>query len=326
MDGVAVVGGGSLGLLLAGRLAAAGCGVTVVTRTAAQAAALEKAGVTIEDAALGAAAETVRVRAAALAEARAPIGLALLAVKQTALTEPFLRRLAELVPEGGAVVPFQNGIGHLERLGEALPGRLLLPAVTTEGALRAGPTTVRHTGRGEIRLGEWDFGPEYGNALANGKRRQASREALAACERILTEAGFSVILSNNLTEALWRKLLVNAIINPLTAILRIRNGELPATSERLRLMRGLFEETYGILREAGLTDDRESSWETVLAVCERTSLNESSMLQDVLAGRETEIDAINGAVCRLAARQGRPSPWNEAVAALVGAIFTRRGD
>lgn len=324
MGSLAVIGGGSLGLLLAGRLAAAGRDATVVTRTAEQAAKLADEGITIEEAhGGGSVPATVKapVRAASLDEASAldKDGIALLAVKQTALTEPFLARLAELVPAGGTVVPFQNGVGHLERLRAALPGRTLLPAVTTEGALREGPTTVRHTGRGDVRLGEWDFGPGGDGASDDGPSQDRLRADLEECERFLTEAGFSVILSNELGEAVLRKLLANAVINPLTAILRIRNGELPATPDRLRLMRDLFDETYGILGGEGLKDDREASWQAVLAICERTSRNESSMLQDVRAGRETEIDAINGEVCRMAARQGMRSPWNEAVAALVRA-------
>lgn len=324
MGRLAIIGGGSLGLLLAGRLAAAGHDAAVVTRTAEQAAKLANEGITIEEtreAGTVPRAAKANVRAVAMADAPAldAEALVLLAVKQTALTEPFLARLAALVPADGTVVPFQNGVGHLERLRAALPGRTLLPAVTTEGALRDGPTTVRHTGRGDVRLGEWDFGPGGDAATAGEASRDRRRKKLAECERLLTEAGFSVILSNELGEAVWRKLLVNAVINPLTAILRIRNGELPATPDRLRLMRDLYDETYGILSGAGLKDELESSWQAVLAVCERTSKNESSMLQDVRAGRETEIDAINGAVCRLAARQGLRSPWNEAVAALVRA-------
>lgn len=331
-----IIGGGSLGLLLAGRLAEAGHSVTVITRTEEQAAQLSKDGITIEE---GVSASrtvvTVPVRAMTMAagveagaagETPSAERIVLLAVKQTALTEAFLAELARVVPAGGALALFQNGVGHVEKLAQALPGRTLIPAVTTEGALRIGPAKVRHTGIGEIRLGEWGLSHD-GESASEAENSRADRLTIRdALIRSLMDAGFSVNLSNKLEEALWRKLLINAVINPLTAILRVRNGELTATQERLELMRAVFDETYGILRMQGLTDDAEELWLTVLAVCDKTKDNESSMLQDVKAGRETEIDAINGAIGRMAAGSGCEAPWNEAVAALVKATYSFKGD
>lgn len=291
-----VIGGGSLGLLLAGKLAGTGLPVTIVTRSAEQAEKLSVEGVTIEDAVTGGPNVTVSVHAVTWDEARAADGLVLVAVKQTAITADFAKHLAEIVPIGGIVALFQNGIGHRERLRAALPGRELQLAVTTEGALRIGSTAVRHTGKGDIRIG-----------------------VRGLLETRLQKAGFSVFLSNKLEDAVMRKLLINAVINPLTALLRIRNGQLPASRERLELMRELFDETYEVLQASGFTEARETMWQSVLAVCENTKLNESSMLQDVYAGRETEIEAINGSVFRLAKEQGMKAPWNEMVTALVKA-------
>jgi len=303
MSAYYIVGGGSLGLLLAGKLAAAGFEATVVTRSAEQASSLSAAGITIEDAVTGAPSVTTAVRATSWEDAPAADGLVLLTVKQTALTPEFLDRLAAFVPVGSEVALFQNGIGHADKLRAALPNRHIVPAVTTEGALRIGPTTVRHTGRGDTRVA-----------------------VSGLLERSLVQAGFSVILSNKLEDDIMRKLLINAVINPLTALLRTRNGQLPASQERLGLMRTLFDETFEIVQACGFAEEREAMWQSVLAVCENTKHNESSMLQDVLAGRETEIEAINGSVCRLAAEQGRKAPWNEAVTALVKATYTRKGD
>ncbi|WP_027088335.1 ketopantoate reductase family protein [Cohnella panacarvi] len=303
MSAYCIVGGGSLGLLLAGKLAAAGSEVTVVTRSSEQARKLSEDGITIEDVATGAPNVTAKVRAASWEGAPVADGLTILTVKQTALTPEFVVRLAAIVPSGGEVALFQNGIGHAEKLRAALPDRKIMLAVTTEGAKRDGPTTVRHTGRGDTRIGESGL-----------------------LERSLVQAGFSVILSNKLESDVMRKLLVNAVINPLTALLRIRNGQLPTSRERLELMRSLFDETFEIVQARGFAEERETMWQAVLAVCENTKHNESSMLQDVAAGRETEIEAINGSVCRLAAEQGRKVPWNEAVTALVKATYTGKGD
>ncbi|MFC5532168.1 ketopantoate reductase family protein [Cohnella yongneupensis] len=319
MTSLSIIGGGSLGLLLGGKLSRAGCAVTIVTKTAEQAERLAEAGITIEDAVAGEPSVTVPIEAVAVEDASATDGLALLTVKQTALTDNFMKWLADIVPIGATVVLFQNGVGHVDKLRLGLPGRELLVAVTTEGALRTGPTTVLHTGKGEIRIGEWGLSHDEEWDANNQNSREDALKTPFVLESLFKQAGFTVILSNKLEEAVWRKLLINAVINPLTALLRVRNGQLPATRERMELMRALFDETYTILSNRGLAEERDALWQSVLAVCDSTKRNESSMLQDVLSGRETEVDAINGAVSRLAAEQGMKAPWNDAICALVKA-------
>ncbi|WP_182301750.1 ketopantoate reductase family protein [Cohnella cholangitidis] len=304
MDKVAVLGGGSLGLLLGGKLRASGCDCAIWTRTRGQADLLNAKGLTLEDQ-TGAIVSRIAIRASAFEKARlSETGVVFLAVKQTALTAEMLRKLSGVIPVGGAVVLFQNGIGHRELLKEALPDRQLVTAITTEGALRVDETTVRHTGSGEIRIGE---------------EEQVDKRLLTFIERMLKQAGFSVFLSKQLEDAILRKLLVNAVINPLTAILRIRNGELIETTFRMNVMKSLFRETFDILSAYGLKDE-PASWDAVVRVCSATRLNESSMLQDVIARKPTEVDFINGAICRMAAEQGKEAPWNTAVTALVKAI------
>ncbi len=298
-----VLGGGSLGLLLAGKLCAAGLKCVVWTRTREQAARLNEDGLIVEERG-GESAVRLPAVACAWEDAAPAAGIVLLAVKQPALTERLLKRLAELVPPGGTVVPFQNGVGHIEALREALPGREIVVAVTTEGALRTEANRVRHTGAGDIRLGD------------DGLSRP---ERLIAVERMLTQAGFSVFLSKQLDKETMRKLLINAVINPITAILRIPNGGIAESPERLALAKALFRETFEVLGPHGL-DGESDLWQAVLRVCEATAGNRSSMLQDVEAGRATEIDSINGAIARMAAKQGLDAPWNRAVTALVKAI------
>ncbi|WP_372663008.1 ketopantoate reductase family protein [Cohnella sp.] len=319
MAAIAVLGGGSLGLLLAGRLTAAGCNCELWTKTLHQASLLNHEGLTIQDPS-GETLAKVTVKAASLTEVLSKFenGPILLTVKQTALTPDFLQKLAYIIPFNGTLVLFQNGIGHVELLRQALPGRRLITAVTTEGALRISEVIVRHTGEGEIRLGEWfpDGDAEIsGNSHIDG---DIANEALLQVEQLLKQAGFSVLLSKQLEDVVLRKLLINAVINPLTAILRIRNGELTETADRKRLMQALFHETFGILSHYGLKDESKL-WETVLRVCHTTYSNESSMLQDINLHKETEIEFINGAICRMAIRQGIEAPWNQAVMALVKA-------
>jgi 2-dehydropantoate 2-reductase len=308
MAEITILGGGSLGLLLAGRLAASGCDCVLWTRTVHQASLLGSKGLIIQERD-DQSAQRVRLPVIPITEVSSGSGehgVVLLTVKQTALTSDFLLWLADVIPAQGALVLFQNGVGHMERLQEALPGRRLIAALTTEGALRIDETTVRHTGQGVIRL---------------GADKPEDDELLSMLERMLKQAGFSVLLSKMLEEAVLQKLLINAVINPLTAILRIRNGELTHTPERIQLMQDLHHESFRILSLYGLQDEA-ALWETLLQVCRATSSNESSMLQDINLHKETEIDFINGAICRMAIRQGLEAPWNKAVVALVKAAHS----
>ncbi|RUS48451.1 ketopantoate reductase family protein [Cohnella sp. AR92] len=312
----AIAGGGSMGLLLAARLSAAGCETTVWTRSEEQARTLEKQGITLLDG-NGERLGNFPVRAVSIGQAAANREslVVLLALKQTGLTEEFLRELREAAGERAEIVSFCNGIGHLERLTATLPGSSQLAAVTTEGALRTGPSEVMHTGKGQIWMGQ---APIF-KGSSTEYVKMPTEDRLKDIENLFQTAGFSIFMSNKMSERILRKLLINSVINPLTALLRVRNGELLESEARLALMRALFEETLPILQANGLSSG-DGLWEEVVDVCVRTARNESSMLQDVRNGRLTEIEAINGAVSRLAADMGASAPWNEKLTALVGAI------
>lgn len=315
---IAVLGGGSLGLLLAGRLTASGCECVLWSRSAEQAELLNIQGLMLEDH-VGQTSIQVGIHAVPIIDAK-PFkeGPVLLAVKQTALTPLFLERLAVVIPNGGTIVLFQNGIGHVELVRQALPGRHILTAVTTEGAQRIDATTVRHTGRGDTRIGEWQLHEVTNASEHSNSANENAASMLLLVERLLKQAGFSVLLSKQLRDEILHKLLINAVINPLTALLRVRNGELMKSVDRVRLMKALFNETFDILSPYGIREASEL-WDKVMQICAATADNESSMLQDVTSHKETEIEFINGAICRMAEEQGRAAPWNEAVTALVKA-------
>jgi 2-dehydropantoate 2-reductase len=317
MTVAAILGGGAIGMLLAGKLAASGCPAELWTHTEEQARLIREQGLMLEGLQED---ETraVRIRAVSFAEVPQGFsGILLVALKQTAITDELLRELDGKLAHDAGLVLFQNGIGHAERFAEALPGRQIAVAVTTEAALRTGEASVRHTGRGETWIGRW---PVSASGLTKEDGEAGGVDLPQKAVNMLKKAGFSAGLSNCIRDRMFKKLLINAVINPLTALWRIPNGELPAAPERLAVMQALHKETFEILQRHGFEADRGELWEDVLRVCKRTAGNRSSMLQDVLGGRKTEIDALNGAVCRLADQAGVPAPWNTAVTALVKAI------
>jgi 2-dehydropantoate 2-reductase len=117
----------------------------------------------------------------------------------------------------------------------------------------------------------------------------------------------------------------NVGINALTALLRVPNGALAASAEARALMAGAIAEAVAVAQAHGTTLPYDDPLAHTLAVAQATSANQSSMLQDVLRGSPTEIDAINGAVEREGLRLGVPTPINSLLAALVRALDATAG-
>lgn len=321
-----VVGGGSLGLLYGAKLAEAGAEVTIWTRSKEQAASLTDQGALVRGLG-GTSKRVIRVQGEWIGHAdRAGISIGneaglhwlVLAVKQTDVNEGLLELLDRLTAGSDGsrtpIVCLQNGIGHLERIKSALPNNRLIAAVTTEGAKRLDARSVEHTGIGELWLGEW---------TGNGRKPDNAEDIpLKKLISMLHSAGFASFLSNDLENRIYNKLLINAVINPLTAIFDVENGELPLHPSRERLMRALFEESELILVKAGMAIP-EDGWQLILDVCKNTRRNISSMLSDIRAGRATEIDAINGGIVMLAKKSGQQAPLNQAIVEFVKTLHPK---
>jgi 2-dehydropantoate 2-reductase len=133
--------------------------------------------------------------------------------------------------------------------------------------------------------------------------------------------------SANLSTTLWKKLAVNAAINPLTAILRVRNGELLDRKELEPVIGMAMEEVWRVAARLRISVPTPPELhDEVRRVCRVTAANQSSMLRDVLAGRRTEIDAINGAVARLGRERGAIAPVNATLTGLVQALTHAPGN
>lgn len=323
-----IIGGGSIGLLYGARLAEAGADVTIWTRSEEQASMLLSNGIALRELD-GASERIVKVRSRwsrdaanlstpSVVKNRAADRWILLTVKQTDLNEELLDQLAHIAAYGGhpaaAVICLQNGIGHLEKLQNRLLHTPLIAAVTTEGAKRLDGRSVEHTGKGQLFLAEW---------TENQRKQDDSFEiAQKMLVNMLQSAGFTIKLSNDIDNRIFSKLLINAVINPLTAIFDVTNGELPNHSTRENLMRALYGESEKILRAAGMTTEIDG-WQQIIEVCKLTSGNVSSMLSDIRAGKETEISAINGGIVRLAESCGLEAPLNKAIIELVQALHPK---
>jgi len=133
------------------------------------------------------------------------------------------------------------------------------------------------------------------------------------------EKGYEIEFTHDFKIQQWNKLFANAVINPITAITREKNGivlskHLEETVERIA------DECVEVAEKEGLTLDKSEVLKFVYSVAKKTSMNTSSMLQDVLKGRRTEIDSINGYVVRLAKKYAIDVQLNETFYALVKSI------
>lgn len=296
---VVVIGGGSVGLLWTARLRQEGMDVLLLTRTPEQAEWLRESGLTLitRDNREMSVTVDARVMVPSLPEA----DLYLLCVKQVAL--PHLLPSFRSLPSHARVVCMQNGMGQDELLQEAVKAEQIFLAVNTEGARRLSPTSVKHTGEGTLSVG-----PAVG---------QSEEDPLVAqwVEK-LRSAGWPVFYQKEIRPLLWRKLVANALINPLTALLEIPNGVLAERKELQPLMRQLFEEAVLIAEAEGIKMDEET-WQEIFSICRNTSTNLSSMLQDLLNGKSTEIESINGYLVRKGKRHGMTAPTHELVRRLI---------
>ncbi|WP_167858929.1 ketopantoate reductase family protein [Paenibacillus cymbidii] len=312
---IQIVGGGSIGLLFAGKLAAVSDGLrcAIVARSREQRDALAQAGITVQGG--GPAGLAALTPEEAAAQADKPDWL-LLAVKQGDIDAAFAALIGGMLGAQTRVLCLQNGIGHLERLSASVPPSRLYAATTTEGARRLSATEVRHTGSG-VTL--------FGRAAAETPAADGAPQAEEAEKKLVSalhSAGFDAAVSNPIHVILWNKLLVSAVINPLTAILGVTNGQLPQLPHAEELMRTLHAEASAVMRACGY-EPAPDAWERLLDVCRRTADNRSSMLRDIEEGRATEIDWIVGELLREAEARGEAVPALRTIYRLVKALEAR---
>jgi 2-dehydropantoate 2-reductase len=211
---------------------------------------------------------------------------------------------SRLLARDGLVLTLQNGLGNLELIQAAVGVSRAAAGITAQAATLLGPGQVRHAGNGPTVLG---IGPGQENKIA----------AVAA---LFNQAGIATSVTEDVAALLWSKLIVNVGINALTALLRVPNGTLAEIPQCEALMAKAVTEAIAVARALCVRLPDEAPLEKVRAVCAMTSGNQSSMLQDILAGRPTEIDVINGAVVREGARTGTPTPVNQMLTELIKAL------
>lgn len=302
---VLVVGPGAMGCLHAAMLAEAHVRTGLLDHRADRAERINERGIILER---DGEETTVRVRCSADPADFAPTRLALLLVKAYDTEEATRHALAAIGEEGG-VLTLQNGLGNYERISEIVPQARVTAGTSTFGATLVDEGHVREAGRGFVQLGS-----------PTGNLRRA-REAA----KYLRTAGIETQPAPSVDDVLWAKATVNASINPLTALTGLRNGRLVEIEALRTLMNAVTSEVADIARMCGIFM-QEGIVRTVEGICRETAENRSSMLQDISAGRRTEIDFINGEIARRAAERGLEAPLCTMLTALVKGREEAAGD
>ncbi len=218
-------------------------------------------------------------------------------------TKRVAQQLSVCLAEEGLALTLQNGLGNDITLAEVLGAERIASGVTTVGATLIEPGLIRLGGDGVISLGK--------------------NERLQSLAELLIKAGFEVETVKNTDSLVWGKLVINASINPLTALLEVPNGDLVTNPSTRTLMGLVANETAEVSLAKGINLPYLDPVAMVESVAQKTASNQSSMLKDVIRNSPTEIDAINGAVVRVGEAINVPVDINRTLWLLVKALTAK---
>jgi 2-dehydropantoate 2-reductase len=213
-----------------------------------------------------------------------------------------------LIDAGAHVLLIQNGLGTEELVARELSTTKVLRATTCMGALQESPGIVHATGCGLTEI---------------GSRYPENYPLVEQLSAMMREVGFDVKSSENIEGVVWTKTLVNCGINPVGALTGLSNGEVYGNKALRGLVVRLVNEAVQVVKALGIELTTDDPVRYALGTAKATGDNINSMLQDIQAGKRTEIDSITGEVIRLAKGLGIDTPSSESVYALVKAIESK---
>lgn len=305
---VAVVGAGAVGSYFGGMLARAGAQVTLIAREA-HAQAIRRGGLFLDTITFQ---ERVHPAASTEVSAARDAEFVLFCVK-TVDTEEAARLLAPHLAPGAIVISLQNGVDNVARIRTA-SGIDALPAVVYVAAALPEPGHVKHSGRGEIIVGELPGNPHATDSQPGRPERVAA---------LFAGAGVPCRVSPTIEIDLWTKMVMNCAGNAVTAIAQTSFAHAARNPQIREVMRQMIEETVKVGRACGVQLP-EAGWvEKGIKNAEDLGEATSSTAQDIARGKRTEIDSLNGYIVRCGAELGVPVPVSATLCALVKLIEER---
>lgn len=294
---IGIIGGGAIGLLF-GAYYSHNYTVTIFSRTKEQANELNSKGIVLTRQGNT---EICKVIARSQDLQISEQNMVIVAVKQYDLDSvlPILLNTPKQCP----LLFIQNGMGHLDFF-EKLPHQTVLVGTVEHGAKRETLNKVNHTGIGVTNI-----------ALYRGKQEVINLFL------DVDHTFFPIQYVDQIDEMLQAKLIANAVINPLTAVLGVKNGELIKNRHFLDLFQKLHKEVISVLPNV----DERDSYRQVEAICKNTKENWSSMYKDINSGGNTEIDSILGYILNLAEKKGIILPLAKILYTIIKGLELERG-
>jgi 2-dehydropantoate 2-reductase len=299
----AIIGSGALGGSYGGALARNGHKVSFFDVNEAHVAAINARGLSVK----GVLGDFVVQGLATTDPGALPRVDAAIVLADTNAIKAAAKVAASCLKPDGFIVTIQNGIGNVEALAEAAGATRVFGGSTMNSAAFYGPGQVGHTNLGDTTIGELDG---------------TTTTRLTRLATALDAAGMPVKVSDNIMGVIWSKFILNCAINPLTAIMGLRAGEILRSPHSGRLMVQVVDEALAVVKAKGITLANPDIRAYVLDHGFRR-YNKPSMFQHVEQGRRTEIEALNGALVREARALGVPVPVNETIWRIVSGIDTR---
>jgi 2-dehydropantoate 2-reductase len=203
------------------------------------------------------------------------------------------------------IVSLQNGVDNVDRIRTAAALDPIAAVVYVASSMPA-PGRVKHSGRGDLLIGDLP-----------GRSAPPREAAVATVSNWFEGAGVPCRVSRDIGADLWTKLIVNAALNAMSAVVGAPYGEIVATADSRETVRQLVHECVAVARADGVSLPEVDFVDMVLRFAEKAGQVFSSTAQDLDRGKRTEVDALNGLVVRRGAALGVPTPVNQSLLALV---------
>lgn len=298
---IAIIGAGSMGSLYGAYLHNSGEEVYLINRWEEHINVINTEGLIIEERE-----KKLKFYPKAVTNSRdiGIVDLAIIFVKSTKTEEAILEN-KNIIGKNTYVLSLQNGYGNGEKIEKYINKDRIIVGTTGEGCTTIKAGYIKHAGSGDTYIG-----------MFSGKEDSI----LENLENILNYSGFNVHICKDPSQLIWNKLIINVGINAITAILKIKNGELLKQNTAKSIMKNAVIEAVKVANAKGFNFDEEEMIDKVEKVALKTAENKSSMLQDISNNKKTEIEVINGAIVREGIKLNIKTPVNETLTNLIIAL------